>query len=123
MLTDTINEVKNILDAVTGIGKVNAFRRAVNTEKDFADAYIDEETSQLRAWDITRESTVSNDRTVGATQERHLLVIRGYMSVKDADATEQTFQNLIEDVRAALRAERNLNGKVLDTTPVQARLV
>jgi hypothetical protein len=60
---------------------------------------------------------------VGATEERHLVVIRGYLGVSDKDATEQTFQDLIEAVRAALRAKRNLNGKVLDTTPAQARLV
>jgi len=120
-LTDTLKEVQTIMSAVANIGKVHAYRRAVQAENDFSDLYVD--SGRVKAWDITRESTASNDRTVGATEERHLVVVRGYFGVKDADATEQTFQDLIEAVRAALRAKRNLNGKVLDTTPMQARIV
>src|SRR5581483_1864080 len=123
MLTDVINEVKGIVAGIANVGKVNAYRRAVSAESDFLDAYKDDATGMIRAWEVTRESTVSNDRTVGATQERHTLVIRGFLSVSDKNASEQTFQNLIEDVRSALRAKRNLNGTVIDTTPVQARTV
>jgi hypothetical protein len=123
MLSDIINEVQSIVKAVTNVGSVHAYRRAVQTESDFLDVYKDEATGMIRAWDITRESTASEDHTVGATQESHLIVLRGYMSVSDKDASEQTFQNLIEDVRAALRMKRNLNAKLLDTTPVQARSV
>jgi hypothetical protein len=121
MLSDTIAEVKSIMGAVAGVGKVNAYRRNAKTEQDFNDLYV--VNGKVLAWDITRESTASTDRTVGATYEEHTLVIRGYMGVRDFDGTEKTFQDLIESVRAALRVKRNLNGKVLDTTPVQARQV
>src|SRR5690348_11138154 len=99
MLNDIIDETANVLRTVNGVGKVNAYRRAVNVEADIAAAYKDGATGMIRAWDVTRESTASNDRTVGATEELHTIVVRGYMSVKDADATEQTFQSLIEEVR------------------------
>jgi len=120
-LTLILNEVKGIVAAVANVGNVYAYRRAVQTETDFVDLYVT--NGKVLAWDITRESTASSDRTVQATEERHLVVIRGYMGVSDADATEQTFQDLIEAVRAALRSVRNLNGRVIDTTPVQARTV
>jgi hypothetical protein len=120
-LTLILNEVKGIMGGVANVGNVYAYRRAVQTEKDFSDLYIS--SGKVRAWDITRESTASVDRTVGATEEKHLVVVRGYLGVSDKDATEQTFQDLIEAVRAALRLVRNLNGKVLDTTPMQARIV
>jgi hypothetical protein len=120
-LTPILNAVKGIIAAVANVGNVYAYRRAVQTEKDFSDLYI--AGGKVLAWDITRESTASIDRTVGATEEKHLVVVRGYMGVSDKDATEQTFQDLIEAVRAALRLTRNLNGAVLDTTPLQARTV
>jgi hypothetical protein len=123
MLSDIINAVQSIVQGVAKVGQVHAYRRAVATESDFLALYKDEATGMVRAWDITRENTASIDYTVGETQETHLIVLRGYMSVSDKDATEQTFQNLVEDVRTALRAKRNLNGKVLTTTPAQARTV
>jgi hypothetical protein len=122
-LDDIITETAAILETVANVGKVNAYRRAVNTEADVAAAYKDEATGMIRAWDVTRESTQSNDRTVGATEELHLIVLRGYLSVKDAEASERTFQNLIEAIRGAFRAKRNLNGKALDSTPMNARTV
>jgi hypothetical protein len=123
MLADVINEVKAILQTVADVGMVNDYRRAVSSEADVSRLYKDVDAGEIRAWDITRETTVSNDRTVGAVEDLHLIVIRGYMSVRDADATEKTFQNLIECVRAAFRVKRNLNGKVLDSTPMQVRTV
>src|SRR6266404_5053969 len=120
-LKPILNEVAGIVGAVANVGNVHAYRRAVQTEQEFQSLYVSGD--RVLGWDITREGTASTDRTVGATEERHALVIRGYLGVSDKDATEQTFQDLIEAVRAALRAKRNLNGKVLDTTPVSARVV
>jgi hypothetical protein len=120
-LTPILNEVKGIIAAVANVGNVYAYRRAVQTEKDFSELYIS--SGKVLAWDITRETTASSDKTVGATEDRHLVVVRGYLGVSDKDATEQTFQDLIELVRAALRVKRNLNGIVLNTTPMQARVV
>lgn len=123
MLSGIITEVKGILAAVNGAGKVNAYRRAVSADVDLLAAYKDDATGMIRGWDITRESTASEDHTVGATQELHTIVMRGFMSVNDANASEKTFQDLIESVRAAFRAKRNLNGSAIDSTPMQARTV
>ena|SRR6266705_2555268 len=123
MLDDVINEMKSIMDSVDEVGIVHPYRRAVSSEADVIRLFKDENTGQIRAWDITRETTAENDRTVGATEDLHLIVVRGYMSVKDADATETDFQNLIEAIRAKFRVNRNLNGKVIETMPMQVRIV
>jgi len=120
-LADVTTETASILKLVPNIGRVNEYRRAVQSEADFRALFVAD--GRVLAWDVTRESTISEARTVGATYERHLVVVRGYMGVKDADATEPTFQALIELIRATMRGKRNLNSKVLDTTPMQARLV
>lgn len=123
MLSNIILEVQSIMATIPAIGRVHAYRRNITTEAERNAMFKDEATGMIRAWDITRESTTSSDRTVGGTDDLHTLVIRGFMSISDKDQSDLAFQNLIEAVRAALRVKRNLNGKVIDSTPVQARQV
>ena len=45
---------------------------------------------------------------VGATLDVHNIVIRGYMSLQDAENTEKVFQDLIETIRTAFNSNRKL---------------
>ena len=104
-LNEIFQATATILGAVEDVGKVYSYRRWAADEASFKNLFVTD--GQILAWTITRESTEAEDFD-GGSRDYHAIVIRGWMATKDADATETTFQNLVEDVRAAFQANRNL---------------
>ena len=83
------------------IGLVHPYER-LTVEPDLASGVFGD-SHALRAWTLTRES-VQQERSVGLEsrgQER--LVLRGFLSVDDSQASELVFQALLEDIAALLR--------------------
>lgn len=89
------------LATIPQIGLVHPYeRRAV--EPDLASGVFGDPQA-LRAWTLTRES-IGNERAPGLeTRGQERLVLRGYLSVDDLQASELVFQALLEDVAARLR--------------------
>lgn len=110
MLDDIIiPAVQSILASVAGVGaNVHPYVRVTADEKGFNDLFFDAASGRVHGYTITRESTKVVEKDVGAAFDLHTIVIRGYMSVKDADKTEQLMQTEIENVRAAFMAKREL---------------
>jgi hypothetical protein len=89
------------LATIPDIGLVHPYER-LTVEPDLAPAVFGD-SQALRAWTLTRES-VANDRSPGLEsrgQER--LVLRGYLTVDDPQASELVMQDLLEQIAALLR--------------------
>jgi hypothetical protein len=89
------------LQTIPNIGLVHPYER-LTVEPDLS-AGVFGETQALRAWTVTRESA-SHERAPGLeTLGQERLVLRGFMSVDDTQASELVFQDLLEQIAALLR--------------------
>ena len=105
---DTITTYRALGDWLTAqlatipqVGLVHPYER-LTVEPDLASGVFGDPQA-LRAWTLTRES-VGNERAPGLEsrgQER--LVLRGFLSVDDSQASELVLQQLLEQIAALLR--------------------
>ncbi len=82
---------------------------------------------QIRGWEISRRSAAEKKIVIGVNisshQKTHVFLIRGYMGVNDAAATEKTFNALIEAIGAAFRYNKKLNDTAMDHDYIQAETI
>lgn len=67
----------------------------------------------LRGWFVQRRRTTEQRSAAKAYFDRTEWQIVGYMALKDEDQSEIFFDGLVEQIRAALRADLTLGGVVL----------
>jgi len=116
--------IKAILGAVTGIGIVHDYLRLITDEASWREAFVGPGGEQLLAWTMTRESSEELVLQGNTQNERyHLWVLRAYMGVADSQATERTFQDLLEAACDALRVRPTLSGAAQRSDPPQVRAV
>jgi hypothetical protein len=99
--------------AVAGVGVVHDYERYSNNENKFRELFVYTPAGgdkQIRGWWWRRTSTVERMVTTGTTMNLHVWECRGYMALADAEASEKTFDQLVEDFRAAVRADPTLGG-------------
>ena len=77
----------------------------------------------ISGWTITREGIGESDADHTRNDTQHRIKIRGYYGLKDADASELVFQDLVDAVTAAFRNNYGLNGAANHTTPLQAPVI
>ena len=101
-----------LVTAVPGIGVVHGYERFVREEKKFQDLFVTtvDGVRQVRGWWLRRSNTSERSLGVGRNLEQHTWQIRGYMALNDDAASELVFQNLIELLRNAVRADPTLGG-------------
>lgn len=102
-----------LLQAVPAIGRVHDYQRYAREESAFRSLYVYEPAtgpSQLRGWQISRVGVAERTVGLGRVLNEHTWRIRGYMALRDADATETEFDALVEAIRAAFRADPTLGG-------------
>jgi len=105
-LANIITNAAAILGTVTGVGsKVHAYERYASDEAALRSLFV--ENSKVCGWTLTREATTSQE-AVGGCRDTHIIVIRGYYSLDDSANTEKTFQDLLEAIRTAFDANRQL---------------
>ena len=97
------------LSSIPGIGQVHAYERYAQNDAGMKLFYGNAD-GQLRGW-FVRRKTIKETRQGGA-KELVSWQIRGYMSLSDATQSEILFDDLIDSIRAAFRANRTLNGTV-----------
>ena len=114
--------IKSALEGVGGIGTVHDYERWATEWGDFLSLY---KTSGnvINGWTITRQRTTEEQATTSHTERTHHFLIRGIYGLRDADATEITFQSLIEAICAAFRALYRIDGTAMDNEPIQVELV
>jgi hypothetical protein len=89
------------LATIPAIGLVHPYER-LTVEPDLASGVFGD-PQQLRAWTLTRES-VGNERAPGLeTRGQERLVLRGFLSVDDSQASELVLQDLLEQIAELLR--------------------
>ena len=122
-VSDLLKTVAAKISSVSDTGKVYPRLKMIRDEAAFKAAYLDDSVQppRIRAWALTRESTSSIEGKVHNDKDIHLIVMRGYFGLVDASATDEAFQDKIEDVREAFRADRKLGGTVFWSGPVQVR--
>lgn len=107
--------IKAKMNAVAGIGKVHTYERYTQQQSALATLYKDTASGRLLGWNIRRAGTREVFLDTGRWVIDHDWKIRGFMALDDADATEQTFDALIEAIRDAFRSDDSLGGLIFST--------
>ena len=116
-------EYKTILEGIANIGKVHDYERWSVEWKKFLDQFKSAD-NKIKGWTITRESSPEEFKPGPGYDRSYNMVIRGYMGLDDTNASEKTFQDLIETVCNTLRPKTTLNGKILQVEkPLQVTTV
>jgi hypothetical protein len=89
-------DIKTKLESIPDIGKVYDYERWASSWDKFISLFKSTQHNQIRGWEITRRSI--SEHIAGAYFRHHKFKIRGYMSIDDSNATDKTFQQLIEEV-------------------------
>jgi hypothetical protein len=121
-LNGNLIAIKNILEAVSGVENVYDSVRNWQTEQQFRNGARTQGGS-IQFWFLTRESSSASDLGPQFTARRHRVAVHGYAGVSDATESEKSFQALIEDVVAALGADRRLQGTARHCGPAAVRTV
>lgn len=103
------------MSAITGIGIVHDYERYAAREGDFRTLYLYDlgaGEKQIRGWYVRRRSTVQTREVMGSHEDIHQWLIRGFMAIDDAAASEKAFDTLIEAVRERFRVNNNLGGVI-----------
>lgn len=116
-VTGIATQIKNLISSVTGIGRVHTFKRWGATDKDF-EAFA-ATGGRINAWFISRQSTAERWLTTGEFNRAHVFALQGVYGLKDAEATEETFQALVDRVAGRFRSDagRTLNDTVESLAP------
>jgi hypothetical protein len=106
------NELGQIIETVTGIGTVHQYLRWSNTYDGFLNLFKDTD-DKINGCMITRVKTPEEWVAGGRTTERsHTMKVICIYGLKDADASELYFQDVIvEGICVALRAHKTINNR------------
>ncbi len=121
--------IYTILNAVTDVGKVYDYERWTADWTTFINFFKTTiaGVDQVRGWEIGRRSVKEQRITLGTSslgnEKSHGFLIRGYMRVNDAEASEKIFNALIEAIATAFRTNKNLNGMANDHDFIQGEVI
>jgi len=107
--------IKTVLDGVSSIANVHDYVRWSNSWGTFLALFKDTDNDKINGWAFSRKSTATQNVNIGEIEKAHVYVVRGYYGLKDEDASEKTFQGIVEDAQTAFFADETLGG-VCDTT-------
>lgn len=107
--------------AVPEVGVVHAYERYIRADDKFRQLYLYTPpvgTPQLRGWWVRRVATAESSPNISPrTRNVHTWHVRGYMVLNDEAASELVFDELVEAVRDAVRADLTFGG-VADLGPL-----
>jgi len=119
-------DIKNKMDSIPDIGVVHDYERWASSWDQFISLFKSQAHNQIRGWEITRGPVSEHLR--GTYFRHHLFRIRGYMSLDDAQETDKTFQQLIEEVCNTFRNAQGGaswfygNGDAPENSPAQVEI-
>lgn len=113
MLADHRAALATLMNTVPGVGLVHTYEPYARTEQAFRALYgwtTPAGAVQVRGWHIRRTATRERELGVGRTFNAHTWQVRGFMALDEAGETELEFDELIEAIRQAYRADPTLGG-------------
>lgn len=119
-LAEIRGAIKTRLQGVAAVGKVNDYERFAARDKEFQDLYKDAASGQIRGWNLHRQAKIETSGAVGRNVIVNRWTLRGFMALNDAAASAITFDNLVEAVCDAFRADETLGGVVASTVTENA---
>ncbi len=104
-----------LVASVAGIGRVHDYQRYAREPRDFAEHYLWADVANgglehIRGWQVSRTSGGERTLGVGRVLINDGWTIRGYMTLNDALRSELAFDDLVEAIRDAYRADPTLGG-------------
>jgi hypothetical protein len=122
-LADAREQIKTILGTATGeqdtnlkIGRIHGYQRWASNRDNFIDLFKND-NNRINAAMITRIQTPEKFLTYGQNERNFVFKIILVYGVKDDEATELQFQDLIEGICLKFRPETNLNNTVQSIYP------
>jgi hypothetical protein len=115
-LADIREQIKAILAGVSGIGVVHDYERLANDWNKIIDRYKDTD-GRINGCAFAREKWQERQQTIGETEIAHIFAVRRLMALEDKNATGIIFDDHLEDLRAAFRVNKTLNGTCLTIDP------
>jgi hypothetical protein len=113
----------DILSSVPGVGRVYDYERWTADWTKFLELFKDSSSGRILGWEISRNAVESQFLSRVEEEATHRFVIKGYLGVKDADATEKLFNGLIEVIRAAFRGNVTLDGVAELASPLTVPII
>lgn len=110
-------QVKSILSGVTGMGIVHDYERWSRSLAEFESLMT--KSGVINGWMIHRQSSSAEYNTNASHLVTHTYKISGIYALDDANASEITFQALLELVYAAFKADVTLAGTALRHKQIQ----
>ena len=101
--------------SVPDAGIVHDRERYLRAEERFRRLYVTtlaDGSEQLRGWWVRRESVRETQPSIGRRLDVTSWHVQGFLALSDEAATETTFDDLIEQIRDAFRADLSLGGLV-----------
>jgi hypothetical protein len=74
---------------------------------------------KLNGWHLSRKATAETWVSLPVTDRKHTWQIVGIHALKDSDASEKTFQELVEQVMVLFRFDSRLGGNCQVAGPAQ----
>ena len=105
--------IKTKLEGVADVGVVHDYERFTTEQAKFRELYVAGAAGnqRVKGWNIRRAATRETFIDLNRWVVVHTWRIRGFMSIEDAEATEKTFDNLIEAFRDAVRVNPTLTAE------------
>lgn len=119
MILNNIREqIKVILQGVTGIGVVHDYHRWAIDERKLLSLFQDTD-GKINACTFGREQMAKRKIVIGsgALERAHVWMIRCVMGLKDDKATGIAFDNLLMAIESAFEGHDDLNGVCLTINP------
>ncbi len=105
--------IKGILETVSGVGVVQEYHRYTRSPEGFKEYFtklVDQYSREANAWLVCRDSFSQTTAGMPIPQEmrEHQWTIVGYVGLKDSTGSEETFQDLVDEIVNAFEARKQL---------------
>lgn len=106
--TSVLSDIKTILEGVTGTANVYDYPRYAADQSTQLSLFVTT-AGILHTWWIERTSAPAEKVLGSQVFRRHNFELRGFYELNDADATEKTFQALVDTIMDAFDIKANVN--------------
>lgn len=121
------NAIALRLSRLNNIGLVHHYVRNIRDmdadDDNFLALCFDRTNDRIACTFITRESVGDEQRTSFQNERSSFYIWHVYLGLKDSDATELIFQELIDEICDAFRPQDDLDNLVELIEPVQVRVI